>query len=127
MFRLIGKTPCNGYAFGSHERSTQFVSPGVRYLAADNEVGAFKIFERNRNLRLMQPAGVPGHENALQFGNGQTCNVGIRQFSQADEAIWTYREGLVELGCEAEVDVNGVTLAKPIQRTAVPHLVMVWT
>ena len=97
------------------------------HLPAGNEIRVLEVFKRDGNFGLMQPARVPGHETSLQFSHSKAGDVSVGQLFQADKAIRTYGYGLVELGREADVDVNGVALAQPIQRTAVPHLVMVWT
>src|SRR3954447_14067155 len=125
MLSLLRESSSQSHAFCDGSVASQFVFARMGHGPGSNEVRLLELFKRDGDLRIMQRWGVCLANLVSQLGHGKPGDVQLILPSQRDKTIGLDAESLVELSSKIKLDVNHVTLSKPVKRTAVPHLV--WT
>jgi hypothetical protein len=121
VLSLIVESTGNSHCLRNGRWRAQFVLSGTRDLAAGKEERLFKIFEDDADFGVPQEGRVSDAHSLAQLINGEAFREYSPDLPERYEPIRLNRSGLIKFWRKRELDLDHVTFAQPVKRTAFPR------
>src|SRR3981189_515812 len=111
------ESTCDRNGLGEGRVPMHVVFSRLRDLTICHKIRLFKLFQHNRDQRIIQDLSISLTKGLSQFRHGLAGNLDVPYAPQGYKAVRLHRDGLVELGTELKRQVENVTSFDPVTRT----------